>query len=188
MYPDGFATEVRVSGPAAGLESDARPHFFAGVATVVTKLLTQVRPDVAVFGEKDYQQLLVVRRLAADLDLGVEIVPGPTLREADGLAMSSRNAFLDAPSRAVAGRLNGVLFALAEELSKGAPWREAEARGSQALLGAGFAQVDYVSVRDAATLGLFASERIDRDARVLAAARIGGVRLIDNVAAAAPMR
>jgi pantoate--beta-alanine ligase len=97
--------------------------------------------------------------------------------------MSSRNAFLDAPSRAVAGKLNGVLFGLADELAKGAPWREAEARGAKALLEAGFAQVDYVSVRDAEALGVFAGDRIDRDARVLAAARIGGVRLIDNVAA-----
>jgi pantoate--beta-alanine ligase len=183
MYPEGFATTVALEGPALGLESESRPHFFAGVATVVAKLLNQVRPQVAVFGEKDYQQLLVVRRLAADLDLGVEIVAGPTLREPDGLAMSSRNAFLSLEARTVAGRLNGVLFALAEELAGGEPWRAAEQRGVTALVDAGFERVDYVAVRDAGSLASFAGETIDREARVLAAAHVGGVRLIDNVAA-----
>ncbi len=183
MYPEGFATTVQVAGPALGLESDARPHFFAGVATVVAKLLCQARPHVAAFGEKDYQQLLVVRRLVRDLDLGVAILAGPTAREPDGLAMSSRNAYLDAPARTVAGRLSDVLFALAAELAAGAPWRAAEARGRDALSRAGFEAVDYVAVRDAATLAAFAGETIDAEARVLAAARVGGVRLIDNVAA-----
>jgi pantoate--beta-alanine ligase len=185
MYPEGFATTVTVGGPALGLESDARPHFFAGVATVVAKLLIQVRPHVAVFGEKDYQQLLVVRRLAADLDLGVEIVAGPTLREPDGLAMSSRNAFLTPAARAVAGQLNGVLFDLARTLAAGGAWREAEARGADAVRGAGFQSVDYVAVRGATDLSMFEGAVIDGPARVLAAARVGGVRLIDNVAAEA---
>jgi pantoate--beta-alanine ligase len=183
MYPDGFATTVTVAGPALGLESEARPHFFAGVATVVAKLLNQVRPHVAVFGEKDYQQLLVVRRLAVDLDLGVEIVAGETVREADGLALSSRNAFLSPAARAVAGRMSGVLFGLAEALARGESWRAAEARGSAALVDAGFEDVDYVAVRDAETLAAFAGEAIEGRARVLAAARVGGVRLIDNVPA-----
>ncbi len=103
MYPEGFATKVSVDGPAAGLETDFRPHFFAGVATVVTKLFVQCRPDIAVFGEKDYQQLLVVRRLSRDLDLGVDVVGVPTVREADGLALSSRNAYLTPESRKIAG-------------------------------------------------------------------------------------
>jgi pantoate--beta-alanine ligase len=184
MYPEGFATSITVKGPALGLESDFRPTHFAGVATVVAKLLSQVRADVAAFGEKDYQQLQVVRRLVRDLDLGVEIIPGPTLREADGLAMSSRNAYLDASSRVVAGRMNGVLFGLAKEVSAGALWRDAEAKGREALLAARFASVDYVAVRRAATLEPFTDEIIQGEARVLAAARVGAVRLIDNVAAA----
>lgn len=184
MYPEGFATRVVVDGPALALESDARPHFFAGVATVVAKLLGQVRPHVAVFGEKDYQQLLVVRRLAADLDLDVEIVAGATLREPDGLAMSSRNAFLSPKARVVAGRLNGVLVALADEVARGGAWRAAEARGATALVEAGFERVDYVAVRDARTLAPFAGEAIGAPSRVFAAAHVGGVRLIDNVAVA----
>ena len=182
MYPDGFATRVMIEGPALGLESDARPHFFSGVATVVAKLLNQVRPTTAVFGEKDYQQLLVVRRLVRDLDLGVEIVAGPTEREPDGLALSSRNAYLDRRAREIAGGLNFVLFALASDLAAGAPWRDAEEHGRRALLDHGFEAVDYVAVRDAATLGAFAGDTISGEARVLAAARVGGVRLIDNVA------
>src|SRR5215471_1426681 len=109
VYPEGFATTVRVEGPARGLESDFRPHFFGGVATVVAKLFLHCRPDFATFGEKDYQQLLVVTRLARDLDLGVEILPVPTVRESDGLALSSRNAYLNSEQRKTAGQLNKVL-------------------------------------------------------------------------------
>jgi pantoate--beta-alanine ligase len=178
MYPEGFATNVSMDGPASGLETTFRPHFFAGVATVVTKLFTQCRPDFATFGEKDYQQLLVVTRLSHDLDLGVEIVPVPTLREADGLALSSRNAYLNADQRKVAGHLNRVLLSVAERVRSGAPIAEAESEGAAALIGAGFDRVDYVAVRDAETLAQIRS--IDRPARVLAAARIGAIRLIDN--------
>jgi pantoate--beta-alanine ligase len=183
MYPPGFVTKVLLEGPAKGLESDARPHFFGGVATVVLKLFNQVRPHVAVFGEKDYQQLLVVRRMVADLDVGVEIIPGPTLREPDGLAMSTRNQYLTPETRLIAGRLNRVLFDIAESLAGGGAWRNAEIHGAKTLTAAGFTSVDYVAVRDAETLAPFKGEAIDRPARVLAAARIGGVRLIDNVAA-----
>lgn len=183
MYPQGFATKVLLDGPAKGLESEARPHFFGGVATVVLKLLNQVRPQVAVFGEKDYQQLMVIRRMVADLDVGVEILAGPTLREPDGLAMSTRNQYLSPEARLVAGRLNRVLLDIAASLAGGGAWRNAEIHGAKALTAAGFTSVDYVAVRDAETLAPFKGEAIDRSARVLAAARIGGVRLIDNVAA-----
>ncbi|MBV9992657.1 MAG: pantoate--beta-alanine ligase [Alphaproteobacteria bacterium] len=166
MYPDGFATTVSVGGPSEGLETDFRPHFFAGVATVVAKLLVAAMPDVAVFGEKDWQQLQVIRRLVADLALPIEIVGAPIMREADGLAMSSRNAYLKPGERAVAGRMNVIL-------------REARDPGAakQALLDAGFDSVDYVAVRDAITLGPASSG----PKRILAAARIGGTRLIDNM-------
>jgi pantoate--beta-alanine ligase len=158
MYPDGFATAVSVGGPSEGLETDFRPHFFSGVATVVAKLLIAAMPDVAVFGEKDWQQLQVIKRLTADLALPIEIVGAAIVREADGLAMSSRNAYLKPHERAVAGRMNVIL-------------REARdaAAAKQALLDAGFDSVDYVAIRDG---------------RILAAARIGGTRLIDNMESA----
>lgn len=182
MYAPGFATTVTLSGPAEGLETDRRPHFFNGVATVVTKLLNQVRPDIAVFGEKDYQQLLVIRRLVVDLDLGVDIIGGATLREMDGLAMSSRNAYLDADQREIAGALNRILRAACEELRNGAEPARAELQAREALLRAGFDSVDYVAARDAGTLAEPEDAASPDTLRVLGAARIGGVRLIDNMA------
>jgi pantoate--beta-alanine ligase len=178
MYPEGFATKVSLDGPASGLETAFRPHFFAGVATVVTKLLTQCQPDFATFGEKDYQQLLVVTRLSRDLDLGVQIVPVPTVREADGLALSSRNAYLNADQRKIAAHLNRILLTVGERARAGIAIAQAEAEGAAALIGAGFDRVDYVAVRDAGTLAQIRT--IERPARVLAAARIGTIRLIDN--------
>lgn len=180
IYPEGFATEIRTGGPALGLESDFRPHFFAGVATVVAKLIIAVAPDIAVFGEKDYQQLLVVRRLVRDLDLPVEIVGAPIMREADGLAMSSRNAYLDPREREIAGNLNRVLARVAERVRSGTSIADSEREGRDALLATGFDTVDYIAVRDAHTLS--AIERSSGDMRVLAAATIGGTRLIDNLA------
>jgi pantoate--beta-alanine ligase len=180
MYPAGFATAITVGGPSAGLETDFRPHFFGGVATVVAKLLTAALPDIAIFGEKDYQQLLVIRRLAADLNLPVEIAGAPIVREADGLAMSSRNAYLSAEERTIAGRLNLVLKDAITRLQHGDPVDVVEQFGKSGLLEAGFNTVDYVAVRDAATLERIA--RIDRPARILAAAKIGATRLIDNMA------
>jgi pantoate--beta-alanine ligase len=180
MYPGGFATTVSLAGPAQGLESAARPHFFAGVATVVTKLLNQVRPDAAVFGEKDYQQLLVIRRLAADLDLGVEIVAGETVREADGLALSSRNAYLSPDERARAGRLNGILNDFAGALRGGAAPQTAQAEALAAAQ-AVFDSVDYVEARCAQTLEALPAGPLARPARVLAAVRVGKTRLIDNM-------
>jgi pantoate--beta-alanine ligase len=167
MYRQSFATRIEVGGPSAGLETDFRPHFFSGVATIVAKLLIAPLPDVAVFGEKDYQQLLVIRRLNADLALPIEIVGAPILREADGLAMSSRNAYLSERERAVAGKMNVVL--------KNAT---SESQATEQLLRVGFDSVDYVAIRDAATLGPTG----DGPKRILAAAKIGGTRLIDNMA------
>lgn len=180
MYPPGFACKIEVGGPALGLESETRPHFFSGVATVVSKLLLAVTPDVAIFGEKDYQQLLVIRRMAADLGLGVQIAGAPIVRERDGLAMSSRNAYLSDSERKVAGQLNVVLQGLIGDLHDGKPVIEAEQSGKQSLLDAGFKSVDYVTVRNAETLAPLTI--LDRPARLLAAATVGNTRLIDNMA------
>ena len=179
IYPPGFATSVHVDGVTAGLESATRPHFFAGVATVVTKLLLQCLPDVALFGEKDYQQLATVRRLVADLDIPCRIEAVPTVRDADGLALSSRNAYLSAEERRVAPRLFEVLSWMAAALSQGATSADAVANGTAALKAAGFDRIDYLAVCDAETLAPV--ERITAPARVLAAAWLGETRLIDNV-------
>jgi pantoate--beta-alanine ligase len=179
MYPDGYATTVTVGGPSAGLETDFRPHFFAGVATVVAKLLIAALPDIAVFGEKDYQQLLVVRRLAQDLALPTRIIGAPTLREPDGLARSSRNAYLGADERRIAGRMN-VILKDAVTLAKTGDLRAAENSARAALTDAGFDTVDYVAIRDAETLAVIGT--LEHPARILAAAKIGRTRLIDNMA------
>ncbi|HEY4114498.1 MAG TPA: pantoate--beta-alanine ligase [Rhizomicrobium sp.] len=181
MYPEGFATRLEVGGPALGLEADIRPHFFSGVATVVAKLLIAAAPDEAIFGEKDYQQLLVIRRMAADLGLPVEIRSGATVREPDGLAMSSRNVYLSPEERKIAGQLNIVLRDVGQRVRNGDGIAAAEQHGAERLLEAGFDTVDYVAVRDAEKLSTIVA--LDRPARVLAAARIGATRLIDNVAA-----
>lgn len=178
MYPKGFATKINVGGPSAGLETDFRPHFFAGVATVVAKLLTAAMPDIAIFGEKDYQQLLVINRLTADLGLPIEIIGGAIIREPDGLAMSSRNAYLKPEERRVAGKLNLILKDIAVRARNGEDISSAEAAGKAALLEAGFNSVDYVAIRDAETLTAINS--LSRPARILAAAKIGTTRLIDN--------
>jgi pantoate--beta-alanine ligase len=180
MYPEGFATRIEVGGPSEGLESDFRPHFFAGVATVVSKLLLAAMPDAAIFGEKDYQQLLVIRRMVRDLGLAIEIPGGAILRETDGLAMSSRNAYLKPNERVVAGRLNVILAEAIELAKSGSEIAGIETDAANGLLRAGFSSVDYVAIRDAETL-----KRIDtlaRPARILAAAKIGATRLIDNMA------
>jgi pantoate--beta-alanine ligase len=179
MYPDGFATRIIVGGPAEELESASRPHFFGGVATVVAKLLTIAGADYAVFGEKDYQQLLVVRRLVADLAIPTEIVGLPTVREADGLALSSRNAYLSPAERATAPRLNAVLVATAKSIRTGAPVETALASARNNLASVGFL-VDYLQVRNARTLAR-ASAMKDGPLRLLAAVWLGKTRLIDNV-------
>lgn len=179
MYPAGFATRVTVDGISEGLCGAVRPGHFEGVATVVTKLLLQCLPDIALFGEKDWQQLAVIRRLARDLDIPVEIVGGATVREPDGLAMSSRNAYLSAAERAVAPALHRALAAVADGLRRGGRAEELCHRAAADLLAAGFLSVDYVEVRDADTLA--PADRLDRPLRILAAARLGGARLIDNI-------
>lgn len=180
LYPEGFATRIEMAGPALGLESEFRPHFFAGVATVVAKLLIAARPHVAVLGEKDYQQLVVVRRLVRDLGLDVDIASVPIVREPSGLALSSRNAYLGSYDRPIAERLNIVLNELVLSLREGEPIAEVEQFGRQALRAAGFDSVDYVAVRDEATLAKI--ETPVAQMRVLAAARTGAIRLIDNMA------
>jgi pantoate--beta-alanine ligase len=179
IYPQGFATTISVGGPSTGLETDFRPHFFAGVATVVAKLLIAVSPDIAMFGEKDYQQLQVVRQMTRDLGLPVEIIGAPTLRETDGLALSSRNAYLSPAERKIAGRLNLILKEAIVRAGEG-DLSGAEAWAVDALREAGFESVDYVAIRDAQTLAPVTS--LDRPARILAAAKIGKTRLIDNMA------
>ncbi|MBT3306841.1 MAG: pantoate--beta-alanine ligase [Alphaproteobacteria bacterium] len=180
VYPPGFTTTVHVEGLGDILEGEHRPGFFTGVATVVTKLLLQSLPDVAVFGEKDYQQVLVIRRLARDLDIPVRIEGAPIVRESDGLAMSSRNAYLNADERAIATALFGTISQIAENVGRGAAPVEQADWGADQLLRAGFATVDYLTVRDAETL--VAVDDASRPARVLAAAKLGQTRLIDNVA------
>ena len=179
LYPQGFATKIEVAGPALGLETEFRPHFFSGVATIVAKLLIAANPHVAVFGEKDYQQLLVIRRLVHDLSLDIDIVGAPILREADGLALSSRNAYLDPRQRQIAAQLNRVLNVVATNIRTGTTITQAETRGRDALRAAGFDSVDYVALRNANTLAKI--ETPVPEMRVLAAATIGGVRLIDNM-------
>ena len=178
MYPSGFATRISVGGPSAGLESDFRPTFFEGVATVVAKLFLQATPDCAVFGEKDYQQLCVVRQLCRDLDLPVEIIGAPTIRDAHGLAMSSRNAYLDEAELAVARQLNAILRRAAAALAAGTHQDDATGEAGRALIAAGFQKIDYVEARESLTL---APWRRDHAGRVLAAAWLGKTRLIDNV-------
>ena len=180
IYPAGFATHIEVGGPSVGLETDFRPHFFGGVATVVAKLLIAAWPDFATFGEKDYQQLLVVRRLVRDLGLPIEILGAPIVREADGLAMSSRNAYLTPSERVVAAILNVVLGESTARVVNEGSVASAEALGIESLRAAGFAAVDYVAIRDAATLAPIDS--LTGRARILAAARVGRTRLIDNMA------
>jgi pantoate--beta-alanine ligase len=181
MYPDGFATSVSVKGPAAaGLEDRFRPHFFGGVATVVAKLFAQVRPDFAMFGEKDYQQLKTVARMAADLDLKVNVIGVPTVREKDGLALSSRNVYLTPAERAVAPVLYRTLKESAARITAGEPIAVVTSEGWLTIEEAGFA-VDYFEARHAETLGR-AETTADGPLRLLVAARLGKTRLIDNVA------
>ena len=180
MYPDGFATRIAPEGAAkAGLEDAFRPHFFGGVATVVAKLFLQCRPDFAFFGEKDFQQLKVVTRLARDLDLRMRVVGVPTVREPDGLAMSSRNAYLSEAERAVAPVLYRTLKDCAQGIAAGSSVARVLTGGRKAIAAAGFT-LDYLEARNAETLAPLSKHR-DEPIRLLVAARLGRTRLIDNI-------
>src|SRR4051794_19569977 len=180
MYPEGFATRIVPEGPAAaGLEDRFRPDFFKGVATVVAKLFTQAMPDIAVFGQKDYQQLKVITRMARDLDLPLKVIGAPTVREKDGLAMSSRNVYLSAEERAVAPLLHRVLKLCAEKIAKGRPPATILSEGREAIERGGFV-LDYLEARHAETLAPIQSAK-DGPVRLLVAARLGKTRLIDNI-------
>jgi pantoate--beta-alanine ligase len=177
MYPEGFASNISVSGVSEVLDGAYRPGHFDGVATVVAKLFHQVRPDIALFGEKDWQQLAVIRRRVADLDVDVEILGVPTQREDDGLALSSRNVYLLPEERARAVALPRALGVAERAIARGGDPEAALDQARELLTAAGF-EIDYVALADSGTLGA----PVDgRPMRLLAAARIGGTRLIDNI-------
>lgn len=180
MYAPGHSTTVNVGGAALGLETDHRPHFFGGVALIVTKLFNRVQPDVAVFGKKDYQQFLTIRRLVADLDIPTKVIGAPIIREPDGLAMSSRNAYFNDDNRKIAGKLNLIMRDCAKSIVKGADIKKASEAASEKILQAGFESVDYVAAADRDSLFLLTGKLLDRKARLLIAATCAGVRLIDN--------
>ncbi|MXN64136.1 pantoate--beta-alanine ligase [Stappia sp. GBMRC 2046] len=179
MYPHGFATGVTVGGPSEGLESAFRPHFFDGVALVVTKLLLAAMPDVAIFGEKDYQQLCVVRRMVRDLNVPTEIIGAPTVRESDGLAMSSRNVYLSPDERKTATSLPATLREVIERLERGDDAHDVLSQARRTLEDVGF-KVDYLELRDGETLGPVTEDTQSR--RILVAVWLGRTRLIDNMA------
>jgi pantoate--beta-alanine ligase len=180
IYPPGDATRVTVADLTEKMEGAIRPHFFTGVATVCARLFCHVQPDAAFFGEKDYQQLLVVRRMARDLGFGMEVIGVPTVREADGLALSSRNAYLAPTERAAAPALHRTLQEVAAGLRAGATMDALRPDAVRALVAAGFDPPDYLDLRDAETLAPL--DRLDGTAaRLLVAARLGGTRLIDNI-------
>jgi len=180
IYPDDHATRIEVSGISQILEGAHRPHFFGGVATIVAKLLLESMPDVAVFGEKDYQQLCVIRKLVTDLDIPVTIIGAPTIREADGLAMSSRNQYLTADERKIAPELYETLKTVAEGVRKGENPKKLLSWARIHLAETGFGKADYIEICDGETLEKVTD--LDRPARVLAAIRLGKARLIDNLA------
>lgn len=183
MYAPGFSTAIEVSGVSEPLEGAARPQFFGGVATVVAKLLIQAEAQVALFGEKDYQQLQVIKRVVRDLDLPVEIIGAPTARAADGLALSSRNAYLGAEERVAAVALPTALKAAAQAVAAGGRIDAAEAAGKAALAAAGFGKIDYLEVREAGDLSRLGPGPLGAaNGRVLVAAWLGRTRLIDNMA------
>ena len=180
LYPEGFATTVSVAGVSERWEGEHRPGHFDGVATVVAKLLNSVRPSVALFGEKDFQQLAVIRRMATDLGIRGEIVGVPTVRDSDGLALSSRNALLSRDERRSAVALPNALIGAREAIAAGRPVGEALRQAKQALVDAGFLKIDYLALVDAATLEPL--EKPHGEMRLIAAATIGTTRLIDNIA------
>lgn len=183
MYPDGFSTMLKPSGPASvGLDDKFRPGHFDGVATVVAKLFTSVMPDIAIFGDKDYQQLQVIKTMARDLHLPVKVIGAPIVREKDGLALSSRNVYLSPAERAAAPVLHRVLKESAKAIAAGEPVEAVLSRGRAKIMAEGF-KLDYLDARDAATLAKLGPEpRGKPKVRLLVAAKIGKTRLIDNMA------
>lgn len=179
MYPLGYSTKVTPGTSANGLETNFRPHFFGGVATVVLKLLNACTPDIAIFGEKDFQQLQVIRQMVRDFNLPVEIVGGPTLREEDGLAMSSRNAYLSPEERGIAGRLNVILAEVAENIRLGYPIKKTLAQARSTLFEVGFDDVDYLEYCQVDNLEPL--NTTTEPSRILAAVQLGRTRLIDNI-------
>jgi pantoate--beta-alanine ligase len=178
MYPEGTSTRIEAGSAAADLEGAFRPHHFGGVATVCCKLFNQVTPDFAIFGEKDYQQLAVLRQMVRDLDMPLKLVAAPIRREKDGLALSSRNAYLTEAERAIAPALYAAVSAVARKVASGTPIETATSEARAELTAAGFMKIDYIEVRDSETLALACK---GRRLRVLAAAWLGRTRLIDNV-------
>lgn len=181
MYPEGFSTTISLTGVSEPLEGTFRPTHFAGVATVVAKLILRAMPDIAIFGEKDWQQLMVIRRMVADLDIPTQILGGPIMREPDGLALSSRNVYLSPEERKSAGQLNVILRETAASVSNGASISDATAKGGKRILSLGFEKLDYLEIRDATSLAAFPDDRPTAPARILVAAKIGKTRLIDNM-------
>ncbi len=179
VYPDGFVTSVKLGGVALPLEGEHRPHFFEGVATVVAKMLLQCMPDIALFGEKDYQQLMVIKKMVNDLNIPVEIMGVPTVRDFQGLALSSRNAYLNNDELGIARQINKLLSRMGQELRGGASIAEIESRAHKSLLDAGFDKVDYITIRDAQTL--LPPDKNTTSLRALMAAWLGKARLIDNI-------
>lgn len=185
IYPEGFQTTVSVGALAAPLDGASRPQFFSGIATVVTKLFTSMKPTAAVFGEKDFQQLLVIRRLVKDLDLEVDILSAPIVRERDGLAMSSRNRYLSSPERRIAGEMNVIMRKVCQRIAGGVPVAVALAQGRVDMDGVGLRPVDYLELRSSTDLTPLPDRtlRADeiRDARLFSAVMLGHTRLIDNM-------
>ncbi|MEM0927896.1 MAG: pantoate--beta-alanine ligase [Pseudomonadota bacterium] len=186
MYPRGYDTQVLVGSVAQPLDGASRPHFFGGVATVVAKLFTRMRPQAAIFGEKDYQQLLVIRRMAEDLDLGVKVVGAPIVRERDGLAMSSRNRYLSPPERRIAGELNVIMRKICGRIAGGVAVPTALIQGMQEMDSVGLHPADYLDLRSSTDLTPMPERELRReemeDARLFAAVMLGKTRLIDNMA------
>lgn len=180
MYSSHHSTSVKVGGVAEGLETNHRPTFFDGVSLVVAKLLNRVAPDMAIFGEKDYQQLATIRRMVSDLDMPIEIIGAPIVRDAAGLALSSRNQYFDDNGLAVARQLNVIMSACAQQIQMGHDIGFATAQAKESLIEAGFDSVDYVSVAHPSTLTVIESGQLNSPGRLLIAAHCKGVRLIDN--------
>ena len=180
IYPEGSSLSVSVGDIGKQLEGEARPHFFDGVALIVTKLFMQVSPDITVFGEKDYQQLVIVKKIARELDVPVEIIGAPVCREEDGLAMSSRNIYLSAEQRSIAPNLFKILCSVKEKINNSQDILDSINWGKEKILASGFESVDYLELRDAETLDV--ASDASKPSRLLVVARLGGIRLLDNIA------